>query len=126
MTNHPYSQKELDEPFDWSAFLQKTEFTPKETEDAFFLSGSWVTCACGNQCDVIPRDFKGEPEDCALHELGMVFYRHIRGMNIITRDDREDHVGLTFEQHRVKAIATLRLIESRAQFLIDQIGDANC
>lgn len=41
------------------------------------LAGDWPTCACGNQCSVIPRNEIGEPKDELLFDLGMRFYNHI-------------------------------------------------
>ena len=45
------------------------------------LAASWVTCACGNQCEVIPRE-DGVPVDTELNTLGMKFYVDVRDMDI--------------------------------------------
>lgn len=43
-------------------------------EDA---QGSWVTCAVGNQCSIIPRNHYGEPEDPELREHGLEFAQNM-------------------------------------------------
>ena len=42
------------------------------------LSKDWVTCACGNQCDILPRYSHGMPIDIDLSDLGMDFYYAVR------------------------------------------------
>jgi hypothetical protein len=46
------------------------------------LSKSWVTCACGNQCNVIKRYPSGSPVDGDLNWNGRQFYVAINGLNI--------------------------------------------
>lgn len=60
-------------PFNWYEFLNQTTITDEEWEDAHKLSKSWVTCACGNLCDAIPRDVAGCPKDSDLFSLGCEF-----------------------------------------------------
>jgi hypothetical protein len=38
------------------------------------LAASWVTCACGNQCSIIPRSMSGMPSDIKLQKLGQKFF----------------------------------------------------
>ena len=59
--------------FDWNAFLNRDDITEQEWRDAQVRSMSWVTCACGNLCDAIPRFPSGIPEDPRLSELGSKF-----------------------------------------------------
>ena len=68
------------------------------------ISGSWVTCACGNQCDILPRSEAGEPEDIELRNLGLRF-------NLLVMRYEWD-----------KAKETLAKIEKRSSFLIKQIN----
>ena len=75
-----YTEKNNEEPFDWNAFLNKKEITQEEWENASELSADWVTCACGNQCDLIPRyikkntvDVGGRPNDDILSHWGLEF-----------------------------------------------------
>lgn len=82
--------------FDWNDFLRRAkanQITQTESEDASVVAGSWVSCACGNQCDAIPRykesdlveageEFTqiGEPKDAELSRLGMIFHRLIEAV----------------------------------------------
>ena len=85
-----YTEKNNEESFDWNAFLNKKEITQNEWEYASLISSQWVTCACGNQCDLIPRyqhnessfDSKGTPKDNILRALGLEFNELIRLQNI--------------------------------------------
>jgi len=77
------------------------------------LSGDWVTCACGNLCDAIPRrddnagwgrsGLKGEPVDFRLAHMGLQFSYQVRT-----------------EQYAL-AISTLREIEERAVEILEQM-----
>jgi hypothetical protein len=69
-----YAQENNKLTFDWNAFLDKKSITSSEWMYALKLAGSWVTCACGTMCSVIPRRSDGEPEDNQLYSLGMQFY----------------------------------------------------
>ncbi|WP_216726053.1 hypothetical protein [Hymenobacter siberiensis] len=82
------------EPFDWNKFLAETH-DDDEWEAAVELSGQWTTCACGNQCDIIPRMTPelldensfimkaiGEPMDSQLSQLGIDFHKAIGRKNV--------------------------------------------
>jgi hypothetical protein len=69
-----YAETNSKKPFDWNAFLNKPEHSFEELVLAEFLAGSWVTCACGSQCDAIPRTANGRPQDYFLKSYGMLFY----------------------------------------------------
>lgn len=48
----------------------------KMIANAHLKSMDWVTCACGNLCDAIPRDYSignGQPQDSELSHLGGAF-----------------------------------------------------
>jgi hypothetical protein len=69
-----YSETQGKKFFDWNAFLENPP--KKETLShryAIDLSGQWVTCACGNLCDIIPRGSFGTPLDNELQRLGFMF-----------------------------------------------------
>lgn len=70
MRTYAKSQGEAD--FDWRRFLDRKNKTDEEWWSAYGLARSWVTCACGNQCDALPRDH-GEPWDAKLAALGRLF-----------------------------------------------------
>lgn len=46
------------------------------------LASNWVTCACGNQCSIIPRDNVGGPKDRELNQLGVDFYTAVMGYDV--------------------------------------------
>ncbi len=63
----------------------------------------WVSCAVGNQCDIIPRDSNGAPKDGILHGLGVEFSIDI---------DNKNYTG---------AKEVLEKIETRSAELISKI-----
>jgi hypothetical protein len=70
-----YAETQGQEIFDWNQFLEN----PPESQSlhhrrATDLSGQWVTCACGNLCDIIPRGALGIPFDKDLETLGIRFH----------------------------------------------------
>lgn len=99
-----YAETENELTFNWNEFLDKKEHTQEEMDNAITLSGRWTTCACGNQCSVIPRSYDGEPKDEILSKLGYEFFTCI---------ESED-----FE----RAKRVLRLIDNRSAYLIHKIN----
>ena len=65
-----YSEQKGKEPFDWYEELSKKEISDEKWERLNTLAGDWVTCACGNQCHIIPRKLDGQPLDEQLSSLG--------------------------------------------------------
>lgn len=65
-----YAETKLVEPFDWNEFLNQKTITDEEWMAAKVRANDWVTCACGNQCSIIPRYSGGRPVDEFLSELG--------------------------------------------------------
>lgn len=63
---------------DWLHELQQKRITKDRWKELATRSSSWITCACGNLCDDIPRCYTGEPKDAQLSGLGMLFHREIR------------------------------------------------
>lgn len=110
-----YVETEKGEIFDWNNFLKnairrKTPMDEDMIQKVYDLSEDWVTCACGNQCSIIPRYeesdcnyYEGSPKDDLLRELGIQFHSDI--------DD----------QNWVEAKNTLRAIERRSDELIQDI-----
>lgn len=71
-------------------------------------ANSWTTCACGNQCSIIPRNSSnGEPKDSILKRLGYLFN------NQVESEQWED------------ARDTLVNIEHRSAILIEEISKGN-
>lgn len=68
----------LVEPFDWNKFLNdciNKKLKPSDIsniDEVVAIACSWVTCACGNLCDKIPRT-NGVPDDLILSRLGATF-----------------------------------------------------
>lgn len=79
----PFSVTEKEPFYDWNKALSYQRVLPaailKEMAD---LASSWVTCACGNQCAIIPRH--GDcPDDTGLARLGGKFSEYIDQMESI-------------------------------------------
>ncbi|PRP68133.1 hypothetical protein [Nonlabens agnitus] len=105
-----YAESQGEKPFDWYSFLNKENISDQEWQDAIMLSNDWVTCACGNQCNIIPREdeglyyrHNGRPKDNLLSDLGGKFH------------------GLIKRRYATKAIVVLQEIENRSAYLIAQI-----
>lgn len=121
-----YAEKEGKAPFDWNAFLAKPidEYKASELYEAKNLAGDWVTCACGNQCDIIPRHSgkdgytSGVPIDKELQSLGQEFYEKISAIYYAT-------YNLTAKVIQVQAVVTLHKIEKRSSELIAEILNQN-
>jgi len=69
--------------FDWIKALNNPPKACSEEHIALAaMARSWVTCACGNQCAIIPRrnidGVPGSPLDKDLRDLGVVFYTNVR------------------------------------------------
>lgn len=83
-----YAEASGEKPYNWTAFLNHAianGITDEEHQAAKERSLKWVTCACGNQCSIIPRskvrDFMsgaGAPIDEILKSLGKEFYDQIQ------------------------------------------------
>jgi hypothetical protein len=81
-----YSEQQGKEVFDWNLALDdaiKNGVIKERHEYLDHLSGSWITCACGNQCASLPRFSKGEPMDMSLAYLGEDFMDLIENKNFI-------------------------------------------
>ena len=95
-----YAEANKKEKFDWNKFLDeriaeqpKTLKSYHDMPDSYILdtrkrfkkeiklAGEWVTCACGNQCSILPRDEVGEPKDDYLSELGSDFYYEVNDLD---------------------------------------------
>lgn len=77
-----YAEKEGQETFDWNEFLNRKRRSKEQWAMAESLALSWVTCACGNICEIIPRAEDGRPLDTDLNVLGVVFYLMIKDKKI--------------------------------------------
>lgn len=93
----------MDKPIiNWEVELNENDiFWPHLVNE----SKEWVTCACGNQCVIIPRNDSGSPVDRKLFDLGVRFHR-----SVVRRDKKS-------------ALKILNKIEERSAYLIKQIKD---
>jgi hypothetical protein len=98
-----YAESKRRKPFDWNKFLSKKNISDRQWDKAEQLAANWVTCACGGQCDVIPRYPRGAPIDNRLCNLGFDFYCYISSNDI---DGAKE---------------TLMAIEKRSEYLIKKI-----
>jgi hypothetical protein len=108
-----YTEVRGEKPFDWNKALAPdfSEMSFRQMDKMHVLSKSWVTCAVGNQCAIIPRGRLGVPQDSELEELGSEFHRIIRAMRVA--NNRSDG-----NIHRRDAIDVLRKIEKLSAILI--------
>lgn len=106
-----YSEREGHSPINWNERINKiisgeVEYGSMEHNVYMRDSGQWVTCACGNMCEIIPRNtngvFIGSPSDGTLFSLGIEFHAYITKAN------------------GPKAKNVLRKIEERSEFLIKE------
>lgn len=102
-----YFEEQTGQTFNWLSFLSKEDYTHEEWDNAVGRAGNWVSCACGNQCAIIPRyetgNMQGQPVDITLHDLGMRFFNNIKYKDIDTAKE------------------TLIAIEKRSSELIEEI-----
>jgi hypothetical protein len=74
-----YAETKGERAFDWNALLENPpEYLSNKHNRACDLSSEWVTCACGNLCDIIPRSPLGCPIDEQLESLGVNFYYAVK------------------------------------------------
>ena len=99
-----YSEKNDKPAFNWKKALSATVISSDLWEEYKEKARSWVTCACGNQCYIIPRDGTGCPKDKILMNLGgdNGFYGAVKSENV------------------EEALYWLDLIEARAAKLIQE------
>jgi hypothetical protein len=80
LENNTKSTNPRDENFCWFKFLNqpKSDFSKQDLEDACALSNSWITCACGQLCNSLPRqENSNAPIDPILTNLGLGFMENI-------------------------------------------------
>lgn len=96
-----FVDSELDDGFDWHEMLTSPQPDWKHME---IMSASWVTCACGSQCQIIPRYPGGMPCDYILATLGVIFDKAV-----MKRDAK-------------RSLAVLGLIEKRSSDIMARAG----
>lgn len=114
MSCKKYSIVKGEAVFNWDEFLNKTSYDYKDIHYAWQKAGSWVTCACGNQCDKLQREIDGSPVDYELRILGRNFFSDIGAMLSYFGNES------SFESLRNRAKITLKSIEERAVYLLGE------
>ena len=104
MEKKTYAESVGEKPFNWFEVLDNSQGKTIDWRELYNLSKRWVTCACGNLCDVIPRIEGGMPFDPRLQRLGMRFNDAI------------------YNADRKEALIVLREIENRSIELIKEIS----
>jgi hypothetical protein len=101
-----YSEDQGKKAFDWNKALSAKSISGKKWDKLLKKAGDWVTCACGNQCAILPRYADGEPKDQILSLLGGIdgFFGAIRNR------DKENAIDL------------LAMIETRSEILIRRLS----
>lgn len=98
MSEQTYAEVNGKMPFDWNEFLRRAiagEISNAELSDAKSISGSWVTCACGNQCAAIPRmpsALGGGPEDELLYALGIEFTDYVVSCEFVSAKETLERI----------------------------------
>lgn len=82
-------------------------------------ASNWVTCACGSQCEIIPRASDGSPLDPTLRNLGVEFTEAI--CKIIQHVSKSEWKGAN--ENRLKATDILKEIEERSAAIITRITE---
>lgn len=110
-----YAETKGKKPFDWMKWLNKKIYTLRDIRKKNVLSKSWVTCACGNQCSIIPRyEDVQAPKDIKLRGLGLDFNFALGDMQYHFAHERYH----AFEYSKQIAINILLKIEERSAILI--------
>jgi len=82
MADKTYAETMGAAPFDWwKALDNPPDLEPAQHWVLMRRSADWVSCACGNQCAIIPRTNSpgmiGVPVDQELRQLGYDFHANI-------------------------------------------------
>jgi hypothetical protein len=119
--NKTFAEAQNEKPFNWNEFLAKDKFTSDEINAAFWLAKNWTTCACGNQCAVIPRESDGRPKDRILAGFGIRFLYAIERMDHAFYKEKS-LIESEIIQNRDSAKEILESIEKRSAELILEIN----
>lgn len=119
-----YSESRGRQSVNWNERLNAIVDTSKPNVDHLEINrwkneaGSWVTCAVGNACDVIPRKGDGEPVDNRLRKLGIDFYQKMTRVYFASSEGVYERVVVAAYGAR----KVLTSIEERSSELISQIN----
>lgn len=69
-----YNQITNKKSIDWNKVLENwNNLSTRDKAMYIQKSKSWVTCACGSLCSIIPRRYSNMPDDSILTHLGRKF-----------------------------------------------------
>ena len=88
-----YSEANAKWVYDWPTIIDDLEaglYDKKKMTECLDAAIDWVTCAVGNQCDLLPRDVSGAPIDPLQIILGINFSAYIDGIIGASGQDRAD------------------------------------
>ena len=96
--------------YDWPQIirdLQADAYTEAGKRDVLKAAHEWVTCACGNLCEEIPRDLCGAPKDTYLTNTEVNFATAIRGLCKATtvREREINAISARYYLYRIDVIA---------------------
>lgn len=95
----PKKLKTRKTPYWWKVINRAIKNEEEFTEVEKLRSSVWISCACGEQDDRIPRSREGEPLDKTLQSFGLDFYDAV-GMN----DPKEAMNVLIKIEHRAAIV----------------------
>ena len=98
--------------FNWFTFLNQDieSISQDHLEEANALADNWVTCACGQLCEALPRVSGNCPKDGKLFELGMNFANKMSEVL-----DTQSNIV------RNEAVEILKAIEARTTLLLEKM-----
>ena len=118
-----YSESQKIDNIDWNQVLTGLEYGDDDFVDNLDhyekASNDWVTCAVGNQCDVIPRSEVGAPEDKILSDLGQTFATRFATLAYNIQNNSGHHRLIS--EGVGDCYSTLSAIEERSTTLINEI-----
>lgn len=108
-TEQTYAETKKNKRFDWRGALEiavQEWIEEDEHDDLCSGSSQWVSCACGNQCSIIPRNWEGRPNDTTLENLGTEFYYSIQN---------RDYQSALDNLAKIEARSAILIAEERAK-----------
>lgn len=120
-----YAEKNSEWVYDWPQIIvdiMNDEYDEDQLYEVMGAAGSWVTCACGNQCDIILRNRDGKPisrTDMSKHLQELVCLLELRGSKFC--GDISDLIEAPSAEHAAGAMGTLAQIEFLAGLIIPEM-----
>jgi len=120
-----YAEKNSEWIYNWQQIIvdiMNGEYNHEQLEEVRDAAGNWVTCGCGNQCDLIPRDLDGCPfggDHLPAHIKGTIDYLANRGGRFL--DDINDLINEPCAHRAADAMGTLAEIEFLSSIIIQEL-----